>query len=60
MSPRVIKILMGALSVLLLTSALSHVTERHSATPTRPLLMLGGGLISLATLTRRHFADEEE
>ena len=60
MSSRVIKILIGALTILLLASALSHLTERHSTTPTRPLLLLGGGLISLASLTRRHFADEEE
>jgi hypothetical protein len=60
MSPRVIKVLIGALSIILLASSLSHLTERHSTTPTRPLLLLGGGLISLASLTRRHFADEEE
>jgi hypothetical protein len=60
MSPRVIKVLIGALSIILLASALSHLTERHSTASARPLLLLGGGLISLASLTRRHFADEEE
>jgi len=60
MSPRVIKAAMAAFSVVLLASALSHLTQRHTTTSTRPLLLLGGGLISLATLTRRYFADEEE
>jgi hypothetical protein len=41
MSPRVIKVLIGALSIILLASSLSHLTERHSTTPTRPLLLVG-------------------
>jgi len=60
MSPKVIKLLTGALSIMLLASALSHLTQRHTTTSTRPLLLLGGGLIALANLTRRHFADGEE
>jgi hypothetical protein len=57
MSSKIVKMFIVALSLLLLASAL---TQRHSATSPRPLLLLGAGLISLASLSRRHFADEEE
>jgi hypothetical protein len=60
MTSRFTKPFIGALSVLLLASALTQLTHRQSATSPRPLLLLGGGLISLATLSRRHFADEQE
>jgi hypothetical protein len=60
MSGRVMKLLIATLSVLLLASALTHLTRRPSTTSPRPLLLLGAGLVSLASLTRRHFADEEQ
>jgi hypothetical protein len=60
MSSRLTKLFIAALSLLLLASALTQLTQRHSDTSSRPLLLLGGGLVSLANLTRRHFADEEE
>jgi hypothetical protein len=59
-SSRLAKVFIAALSLLLLASALTQLTQRHSATSSRPLLLLGGGLVSLANLTRRHFTDEEE
>jgi hypothetical protein len=60
MTSKITKFLIGTLSLLLLASALTQLTQRHTATSPRPLLLLGGGLISLANLSRRHFADEEE
>ena len=60
MSSRITKLFIAILSLLLLASALTQLTHRHSAASPRPLLLLGGGLISLANLSRRHFADEEE
>ena len=60
MSSRITKLFIAALSLLLLASALTQLTHRQSTASPRPLLLLGGGLISLATLSRRHFADEEE
>jgi hypothetical protein len=60
MSSRLTKVFIAALSLLLLASALTQLTQRHSAPSPRPLLLLGVGLVSLASLTRRHFADEEE
>jgi hypothetical protein len=60
MPSRITKLFIATLSLLLLAAALTQLTHRHSATSPRPLLLLGGGLISLANLSRRHFADEEE
>jgi hypothetical protein len=60
MSSRLMKLFIAALSVLLLGSALSQLTQRHAATSPGPLLLLGAGLISLANRSRRHFAAEEE
>ena len=59
MSARITKLFIASLSLLLLASALTQLTERHTATSPRPLLLLGCGLISLASLIGRHFADEE-
>lgn len=60
MSSRITKLFIATLSLLLLASALTQLAHRQAATSPRPLLLLGGGLISLANLSRRHFADEEE
>jgi hypothetical protein len=60
MPSRITKTLIAALSLMLLASPLTHLTQRHSPTSPRPLLLLGAGLVSLASLSRRHFADEEE
>jgi hypothetical protein len=60
MPSRITKLFIASLSLLLLASALTQLTRRQSTTSPRSLLLFGGGLISLATLSRRHFADEEE
>lgn len=60
MSSTITKLFIATLSLLLLASALTQLTQHHTATSPRALLLLGGGLISLANLSRRHFADEEE
>jgi len=60
MPSRITKLLIAVLSLLLLASALTQLTGHRSATSPRPLLLLGAGLVSLANLSRRHFADEEE
>jgi hypothetical protein len=60
MSARISKLLISTLSILLLASAFTHLTCRPSTASPRPLLLLGAGLVSLASLTRRHLADEEE
>ena len=60
MSSKITKLFIATLALLLLTSALSQLTQRHTATSPRHLLLLGCGLISLANLSRRHFADEQE
>jgi len=60
MSSKISKLFMATLSLLLLGSALTQLTHRHTATSPLPLLLLGCGLVSLANLSRRHFADEQE
>jgi hypothetical protein len=60
MSSKITKLFIGTLSLLLLASALTELTQRHTTTSPRALLLLGSGLISLANFSRRHFADEQE
>jgi hypothetical protein len=43
------------LSVILMSSAFLPLSTPN---PPRSLMLLGAGLVSLGTLTRRHFADE--
>jgi hypothetical protein len=56
MFSRALKGFMLASSILLMTSAFLPLSTPN---PPRSLLLLGTGLVSLAALTRRHFADEE-
>ena len=53
---RVLKGLMLTVSTTLMASAFVHLGTQ---TTTRSLMLLGAGLVSLATLSRRHFADEQ-
>ena len=43
------------LSVILMSSAFLPLATSN---PPRSLMLLGAGLVSLGTVTRRHFADE--
>ena len=43
-------------TIILMTSAFAPLEHPN---PPRSLMLLGTGLVSLAGLTRRHFADEE-
>jgi hypothetical protein len=56
MFARALKGFMLVLSVTLLTSAFLPLSKPN---PPRSLMLLGAGLVSLASLTRRHFANEE-
>jgi hypothetical protein len=56
MRSRVLKGLMLTVSTTLIASAFVHLGTQ---TTTRSLMLLGAGLVSLATLSRRHFADEQ-
>jgi hypothetical protein len=56
MSSRAPKAFIFLLSLMLLSSAF---IERRSASAPRSLGLLGSGLVCLAGLSRRHFANEE-
>lgn len=56
MRERAVKGFMAILTVTLLTSAFLPLSTPN---PSRSLMLLGAGLVSLANLTRRHYADEE-
>lgn len=56
MSSRAQKTFIALLSLALLVSAFM---ERRSTNAPRSLVLFGGGLVCLANLSRRHFADEE-
>jgi hypothetical protein len=56
MFARALKGFMLVLSVTLMTSAFLPLSRPN---PPRSLMLLGAGLVSLASLTRRHFANEE-
>jgi hypothetical protein len=56
MTSRALKFFMLLLSLILLTSAFMELGPTHAP---RSLVLLGGGLVSLAGLSRRHFANEE-
>ena len=49
------KAFMLVLSVVLMSSAFLPLSTPN---PARSLMLLGAGLLSLGTVTRRHFADE--
>ena len=44
------------LSIILMSSAFLPLSKPN---PPRSLMLLGAGLVSLGTVTRRHFADEK-
>lgn len=50
------KALMLVATITLMTSAFVPLDHPN---PPRSLMLLGAGLVSLAGLTRRHYADEE-
>jgi len=56
MMTKAFKAFMLAASVTLMISAFVPLEHPN---PPRSLMLLGMGLVSLAGLTRRHFADEE-
>lgn len=56
MISKVTKALMLAATIILMTSAFVPLDHPN---PPRSLMLLGAGLVSLAGLTRRHYADEE-
>jgi hypothetical protein len=56
MRERAVKSFMAILSVTLLTSAFLPLSTPN---PSRSLMLLGAGLVCLANLTRRHYADED-
>ena len=56
MRSRVLKGAMLAVSTTLMASAFVQV---HAQSTPRSLMLLGAGLVSLATLSRWHFADEK-
>jgi len=53
---RVGKLVLLILSPVLMASAFLPLREPN---PPRSLILLGAGLVSLATLSRQHFADEK-
>jgi NADH:ubiquinone oxidoreductase subunit 6 (subunit J) len=55
MLARLVRIVLLVLSTLLMASAFLPLSTPN---PSRSLMLLGAGLVSLATVTRRHFADE--
>jgi hypothetical protein len=56
MMTKALKAFMLAGSVVLIISAFVPLQQPN---PPRSLMLLGTGLVSLAGVTRRHFADEE-
>ena len=56
MLERIRKSFLLVASVTLMSSAFKPLSKPN---PPRSLMLLGAGLVSLATLTRRHYADEE-
>ena len=56
MLSKAMKGFMLVLSTTLMASAFLPLSTLH---PPRSLMLLGAGLVTLATLTRRHYADEE-
>jgi hypothetical protein len=56
MMTKAFKAFMLILSATLMASAF---IPSRTPNPPRSLMLLGAGLVSMATLTRRHFADEE-
>jgi hypothetical protein len=55
MLAKTIKAFLLVLSVILMSSAFLPLSAPN---PPRSLMLLGAGLVSLGTVTRRHFADE--
>jgi hypothetical protein len=55
MLAKTIKAFLLVLSVILMSSAFLPLSAPN---PPRSLMLLGVGLVSLGTVTRRHFADE--
>ena len=55
MLAKAVKAFMLVLSVVLMSSAFLPLSTPN---PARSLMLLGAGLVSLGTVTRRHFADE--
>ena len=51
-----LKVFMLVIAASLMASAFVPVSKPN---PPRSLMLLGAGLVSMAALTRRHFADEE-
>jgi hypothetical protein len=56
MMTKALKVFMLVATVVLMISAFVPLEHPN---PPRSLMLLGSGLVSLAGLTRRHFADEE-
>lgn len=56
MMTKALKVFMLVLAASLMASAFVPVSKPN---PPRSLMLLGAGLVSMAALTRRHFADEE-
>jgi NADH:ubiquinone oxidoreductase subunit 6 (subunit J) len=56
MGSKALKVVMLVASTLLLVSAFVPVRKPN---PPRSLMLLGSGLVLLAGLTRRHYADEK-
>ena len=55
MLAKAVKSSMLVLSVILISSAFIPLSAPN---PPRSLMLLGAGLVSLGSVTRRHFADE--
>lgn len=55
----VTKAMKGLMLVATITLMISAFIPLDHPNPPRSLMLLGAGLVSLAGLTRRHFADEE-
>ncbi len=55
MLAKAIKAFLLVLAVILMSSAFLPLSAPN---PPRSLMLLGAGLVSLGTVTRRHFADE--